>query len=337
MNTENLADLLTKLFRQPRRTTSVLLLGPPGVGKTAIPAQAAANAGKDLVTFALPTCEAVDLRGLPHLIEEWHGTKCHRRTGWASPMPRAGQGVILLDEVSSAAPDVQVAAHHLVWAESGSDMGLPDGWHIVLTGNRAQDKTLFRAPSAPLRNRLTIINLEPELSQWANWAMSNGVSSMVIGFLRWRPELLTAKELPNDGAFPSPRAWVRASELLGLSVSASVERELLVGTVGEGATTEFAAYLRTARELPAIESIMAKPDKADVPSSPSLLYALTTALAQWTREKAEPAMAYMKRLPAEFALLYVRDIRDHYDITSDKDIREWVSKHKILFRNDEAA
>lgn len=335
MNTDNLSDLLTKLFKQPRRTTSVLLLGAPGVGKTAIPAQAAAAARKTLVTFPLPTCEAVDLRGLPHMAEEWHGAQVSRRTLWASPMPRSGQGVILLDEVSSAAPDVQVAAHHLVWAEAGSDMGLPEGWHIVLTGNRAQDKTLFRAPSAPLRNRLTIVQVEAELHQWANWALSHEVSPMVIGFLRWRPELLTAKELPNDGAFPSPRAWVRASELLQLSVSASVERELLVGTVGEGATTEFAAYLRTARELPAIEAIMARPDRAVVPSSPSLLYALTTALAQFTREKSESAMAYMKRLPAEFALLYVRDIRDHFDITTDKDIREWVGKHKSLFRTDE--
>jgi hypothetical protein len=337
MNTGNLADLLTKLFRQPRRTASVLLLGPPGVGKTAIPAQAAAAAGKNLVTFALPTCEAVDLRGLPHLVEEWEGTRCLRRTEWASPMPRAGEGVILLDEISSAAPDVQVAAHHLVWAEAGSDMALPDGWHVILTGNRARDKTLFRAPSAPLRNRLTIIHLEPELAQWAGWAISHAVHPAVIGFLRWRPELLAARELPDDGAFPSPRAWVRASELLSLSVSASVEHELLVGTIGEGATTEFAAYLRTVRELPAIGAIMAHPDKADVPTSPSLLYALTTALAQWTREKGESGMAYMKRLPAEFALLYVRDIRDHYDITTDKDIREWVSKHKSLFRGDEAA
>ena len=40
----------------------------------------------------------------------------------------------------------------LFMQNSGSDMSLPEGWHIVLTGNRAADNTLFRATSGPLRN-----------------------------------------------------------------------------------------------------------------------------------------------------------------------------------------
>ena len=108
-----------------------------------------------------------------------------------------------------------------------------------------------------------------------------------------------------------------------------------MGTVGEGATTEFAAYLRMVRELPSIEAIMASPAKAEVPKSPSLLYALTTALAQYTREKQKSAMPYIKRLPAEFALLFIRDIRDKFDIATDKDIRNWVAEHKGLFDRED--
>jgi len=326
MHPSDLKDTLTKLFQQSERTTTIMLSGGPGVGKTSIVAQAAKDAGKPLITIALPTCEAVDLRGLPQVIDG--------QTKWASPMPRDGQGVILLDELSSAPPDVQVAAHHLVWAEAGSDMSLPAGWHIVVTGNRAQDKTLFRSVSGPLRNRMTIINVDTDLAQWAQWAMDSGIDPSIVGFLRWRPELLVAKEVPADGAFPSPRAWERASDLLSLAVSAAVERELLAGTIGEGPTTEFVAYLRTVRELPAIKEIIAHPDKAEIPTSPSLMYALTSSLAQHTRSSKESAMPYIKRLPAEFALLYVRDIRDHYDIAKDKDVREWIGKHKSLFTND---
>jgi MoxR-like ATPase len=307
---------------------SVFLMGGPGVGKTSIVSQAAREVRKQVLTIALPTCEAVDLRGLPY--------NDNGRTRWASPLPRGGQGVLLLDELSSAAPDVQVAAHHLVWPEEGSDMSLPAGWHIVLTGNRSTDKTLFRAASGPLRNRLTIIPVEASLEHWVKWAMEHNINPAIIGFLRWRPELLTSKEIPNDGAFTSPRAWVSASEVLSFSVHANVERELLLGTVGEGATTEFTAYLRLVRELPAIQAIMDKPDKAAVPTSPSLLYALTSSLAQYTREKKESAMPYVKRMPAEFALLYVRDIRDYFDITTDQDVREWISKHKSLFKDDKS-
>jgi hypothetical protein len=328
---QELTSTLTTIFKRETRSIVVFLQGPPGIGKTAAVGQAARCAGKNLVTFALPTCESVDLRGLP-LIEK--GT-----TRWASPLPRDGQGVILLDELSSAAPDVQVAAHHLVHAEPVSDMSLPAGWHIVLTGNRAVDKTLFRATSAPLRNRLVLINAEPDVRQWTEWAMDNDVNSVITGFVRWRPELLMTKEVPGEGAFPSPRSWEAVSNILSLQMSSAIEREMILGTIGEGASIEFNAYLQTARELPAIESILENQSNALMPKSPPQLYALATSLAQYTRENKKSAMKYVGRMPAEFSLLYVLDVRrgGHYDIRSDKEIGRWISEHSKLFDMEEAA
>jgi len=321
---------LTTLFKQNTRSVVIFLQGPPGIGKTAAVGQAAKLAGKELRTFALPTCESVDLRGLP-TIEKG-------ATLWASPLPRTGQGVLLLDELSSAAPDVQVAAHHLVHAEPGSDMSLPVGWHLVLTGNRASDKTHYRATSAPLRNRLVMVNCEPDVAQWAEWAMNNSIASVIVGFLRWRPELLISKEIPGEGAFPSPRSWEATSNILALEMSAAIEREMILGAIGEGATIEFDAYLRTARELPAIEAILESPTKAQVPKSPAQLYALATALAQFTREHHKSAMSFVARMPAEFALLYILDIRrGNYDIRKDERVGKWIKEHSQLFESGLAA
>src|SRR5215472_12581872 len=97
---------LVSLFGQDKRNIVVFLQGPPGIGKTALVGQAAQNARKELFSLALPTCESVDLRGLPRILDG--------ATRWASPLPKNGQGVLLLDELASAAPDVQVAAHHIV-------------------------------------------------------------------------------------------------------------------------------------------------------------------------------------------------------------------------------
>jgi hypothetical protein len=328
---QEIASTLTTIFKKDTRSIVVFLQGPPGIGKTAAVGQAARSVSKNLVTFALPTCESVDLRGLPHVEKG--------ATRWASPLPRDGQGVVLLDELSSAAPDVQVAAHHLVHAEPGSDMSLPEGWHIVLTGNRAADKTLFRATSGPLRNRLTIINAEPDVKQWAEWAIDNSISAVITAFLRWRPELLMAKEIPGDGGFPSPRSWEAVSSILSLQMSAAVEREMILGTIGEGASIEFGAYLRTARELPAIEGIIHEQARTPVPKSPAQLYALATSLAQYTREHQKSAMKYVSRMPAEFALLYVMDVRrgGHYDIRGDKEIGKWIGEHHKLFDMEMAA
>ena len=324
MYPREITETLTSLFKQETRNVVVFLQGPPGMGKTATVAQAAQRAAKELTTFALPTCESVDLRGLPNIVDG--------STKWASPLPKDGRGVLLLDELSSAAPDVQVAAHHLVHAEPGSDMSLPEGWHLVLTGNRASDKTHYRATSAPLRNRLVMINCEPDVTQWAEWAMDNNISSTVVGFLRWRPELLISKEIPGEGAFPSPRSWEATSNILGLQMGAAIEREMILGAIGEGATIEFDAYLKAARDLPNIEAILDAPTKAAVPKSPAQLYALATSLAQYTREHKKSAMKYVSRMPAEFALLYVMDVRrGGYDIRADKEIGKWVQEHMKLF------
>ena len=182
---------------------------------------------------------------------------------------------------------------------------------------------------------MIIVKLEADVASWATWAMEAGIQPEVIGCLRWRPELLAAKEVPAEGAFCSPRAWERVSHILGLSTPANVERELLIGTIGEGPATEFSAYLKTYRELPALEAIIAAPDKATVPTSPALQYAITTALSQYTKEKQISAMPYMKRLPATFGLLYIRDIRDKYKIGADKDIRSWIAEHKSLFTDED--
>lgn len=319
-----IATTLASLFEQDTRSVVTFLQGPPGIGKTAAVGQAASKAGKVLKTFALPTCESVDLRGLPSVVK---GV-----TQWASPLPKDGQGVLLLDEVSSAAPDVQVAAHHIVQAEPGSDMSLPPGWHLVLTGNRASDKTHYRATSAPLRNRLVILNIEPDVKQWADWAMDSSIDPKVVAFLRWRPELLIAKDIPGEGAFPSPRSWAATSNILNLQMNNAVEREMISGAIGEAATIEFHAYLRTARDLPNIESILKDPTKAPVPKNPAELYALSTSLSQYTREHGKSAMTYIKRMPKEFGLLYILDIRrGGYNVRGDEQIGKWVEANRQLF------
>lgn len=326
MKTSNLLTTLTTAFSAPERDMAFMLSGTPGIGKTGIVAQAAEKAGKRVVTIGLPTCEAVDLRGMPQIV---NGV-----TRWASPLPREGEGVLLLDEVSSAPLDVQVAAHHVVWAERGSDMSLAPGWHVVLTGNRAGDKTLHRPMGAPLRNRIVMIDVEVDVDSWSAWAARNSAHPHIIGFIRWLPDELISKETPAEGAFPSPRAWMRASRILNFACTPEVEAELLAGTIGQAAAVKFSAYLVMARTLPDIEAIMRAPGKAPIPKEPSLCYALTSSLAQHTCLRQVSAMAYVARLPAEYGVLYIRDIRDRYDIRADQDVRDWVGRHIKLFEDD---
>lgn len=324
MKTTDLATTLTAVLQAPENM-SIVILGKPGIGKTAIPAQVAEKLGLECRVINLSTKESVDLLGLPHIKDG--------QTTWASPLPKSGRGVLILDELTSAAPDVQLAAHHILWREKNSDLELGEGWRIIATGNEAQHKTVYRALSGPIRaGRVHIIHLEEDAEQWAKFATDRGIRPEVVAFIRWRPELLASKEIPAEGSYTSPRSWESASRVLSLNLPIQLEREMLTGTIGDSATTEFTGFLRTVRDLPSIQRVMANQAKEAIPTSTSLQYALVSNLAYHTNRTQESAMEYIARMPAEFAMLYIRDIRDHYDISTDKQVRQWIATHKSIFK-----
>lgn len=322
MNIEEAKRMLSGIFSSTERKIIINLQGSPGIGKTSCIAQAAKEKGLAVRTINLTTCEPVDLRGLPRVE--------NGATVWASPMPKEGRGVLILDEISSAARDVQVAAHHVVWAEEGSDVSVGKGWHIVLTGNVATDRTIFHELGAPLRNRLTTLKVTSDFASWRKWAMANDIHDSIIGFLQFRSELLMAKTIPDTGAFPSPRSWEIASQIVkGQFFS---ESEMLLGTIGEGAAIEYMSYLRLFNELVSIEEIMNDPANTEIPKSPGTLYAVICGLARKTIETQKTYMEYVSRCPSEFVILYFNDIRDRYNIAKDQACLEWISEHKEYFK-----
>lgn len=323
MKLQSVSKILTESFSKDSRPTAYMLQGAPGVGKTAIISQIAEKLGMELLNIALPTCESIDLRGLPY--------NDNGITKWASPLPKSGSGILLLDEVSSAPSDVQVAAHHIVWAEKGSDMFLPPEWHLVLTGNRMEDNTHYTGLSAPLRNRMTLIDVTVNAHEWKEWALTQKISPSIVGFIHWRPELLTCADVPEEGAFVSPRSWERLNSLLNFQCSADEEFELIKGTVGIGAAKEFSTYLSVYRHLPSIDIIMRDPFNAEIPKSPALLYALVVQLASWTNQEQKSAMPYIQRMPTEYTLLWIKKVSGNYTLTNDSLIETWIENHKQLF------
>lgn len=294
------------------------LQGPSGIGKTAAIRLAAKNMGIECKIINLTSCEAVDLRGLPRVK--------NGATTWASPLPKTGKGILVLDELSSAPRDVQIAAHHILQSEPGSDVGIGDGWYVVATGNRSIDKTVYYSMGAPLRNRLVIIDAETDIEKWQLWAENNSVSREVRSFLRFKPGLFFTDEPPNVGAFPSPRAWVNASRILQLN-----NHELICGAIGEGAAIEFRAYLNLYKELPSIDEIVAFPSTSKVPENLGVKFAAIELAASWSCINGRDLMAYVGRFPNEFVAMYIYKIRDKVKLKSCPDIVFWLEKNSELF------
>jgi MoxR-like ATPase len=283
--------------RQP-----VFLWGGPGIGKSAIVRRLARQLGTPLQDVRALLLDPVDLRGLPFLASDG-------RSKWATPefLPRSGSGILFLDELNAAPAMVQAGCYQLVLDRKLGEYSLPDGWAIVAAGNREGDRAVTTRMPTPLRNRFVHLEFEIDIEEWSAWAVQAGMRAETIAFLRFRPELLSVFD-KDANAFPSPRSWEFVSRILDAAADPGVEHDLFAGAVGEGAATEFSAFLRMFRELPNIDAILLNPLQEPVPENAAAQYAVATALARCARDlNFDRVCAYLGRMPAEFNVLCVRD------------------------------
>ncbi len=104
---------------------------------------------------------------------------------------------------------------------------MPLGWAIFAAGNRQGDRGVTYSMPAPLANRFSHFEMSVNLDDWVAWAYQHGIDERVIGFLRFRPELLFDFDpAHNPVAFPSPRSWEFAHRALQ---KFGHNREMLIG------------------------------------------------------------------------------------------------------------
>jgi hypothetical protein len=221
--------------------------------------------------------EPSDLRGIPFRTGE--------HVEWATPaiLPDAvrhgEKGILFLDEITSAPPSVSAAAYQLILDRRLGEYEVPDGWAIFAAGNRQGDRGVTYTMPAPLANRFSHFEFETNLDDWVAWAYANGIDERVIGFLRFRPELLFDFDpAHNPVAFPSPRSWEFAHR--GLQKFGN-QPTLLQGTlqacVGPAAGVELNAFVNSLDQMPDLDGIVEGSETA-VPREIDLQYAVAAAL-----------------------------------------------------------
>ena len=316
------AQLLAVLDREFTSTrsghhTPAMIWGPPGVGKSQMVAQVAARHRVPVTDVRLSQMEPTDLRGIPFRVED--------RVEWAVPsmLPDAQrhgpEGILFLDEITSAPPTVSAAAYQLILDRRLGEYYVPNGWAIFAAGNRQGDRGVTYSMPAPLANRFSHFEVETHLDDWVSWAYSNGIDDRVIAFLRFRPELLFDFDpAHNPVAFPSPRSW----EFAHRALQKFFERDdLLLGTlqacVGPAAGIELKAFVDNLEHLPDIDAIL-RGDEVPVPGEIDLQYAVASALVGRARRAKANGQAnevygrileYAKRFPQrEMGVMLVADM-----------------------------
>lgn len=321
--TEKLTDAYETIIHAglPVRTIpSVMLWGPPGVGKSQAVRQIGnrleESTGKKvfITDVRLLLFNPIDLRGIPTANEDKTLAVWLRPKIFQMDPSEDVINILFLDEISAAPQSVQAAAYQITLDRTVGEHRLPDNCIVIAAGNRVTDKSVaFKMPKA-LANRLMHLEVEGDFDSWKEWAIQAGIHEKVIGFLSFRPGCLMGFDSTGDDlAFPTPRSWEMVSSLLN-HVSDDVEQMyvLIAGLVGSGTAAEFRTWTAIYQELPSMEDIF-DGKEASVPEGTDALYALVSSMTAYARKhkteigKIANSIRYGDRLPPDFSVVLMKD------------------------------
>lgn len=295
---------------------AIMLRGAPGVGKSTIVRSVAEKLGIGFIDVRLAQMERVDFAGLPSVnngVTEWNVPSF-----W--PRDPKSKGIILLDEITSAPSDCQVAAYSIVLDRRipNSNYVLPNGWLIVAAGNRSCDRAVVKTMSSALANRFIHFELEANAEDWVKWAILNEINPSVVGFINFRPELLFKMDGQNlEQGWPSPRSWERVSNCIRMfNGNTDIMRKVIYGLIGNGVGLEFMEFFKMSSEFDSILEVMTN-DKVDfeLPEKADKRYAVASAVIyhMWNgvdeKDQEKRVNGFFKvlmKMPNDFGAMMIR-------------------------------
>lgn len=326
ISTTQLYEYIDRLIKSDM---PLFIHGSPGIGKSYIVADVAEKNSLELVDVRLSQMDPVDLRGVPSI----EG----KQTIWMPPVffpqDEDSKGILFLDELNSAPPSVQAAIYQLVLNRKMGEYSLPKQWRIICAGNRVSDRgVVFRLPT-PLANRMVHLHVQARFDDFKLFAIKQGLHPFVIGFLSFRPDLLSTEPVIEDDAnpaFATPRSYHMLSSILQGNDELEKIAPIIYGTIGYGAGVEFLSYVKVYEELPDIASIY-EGHYPELKNEPALLYALVSAMVEYfdgSDAHKEHLFAFSELLPTEFGVMLIKDVvvKDE-SLASFEGFDAWLQKY----------
>src|SRR5206468_1818597 len=110
--------------------------------------------------------------------------------------------------------DIQKAFYALLLERRLGEHALPEGTWVVAAGNRVEDRSLVRALSSALVNRVIILQVRVDVGEWLAWAGAQKLRREAVAFIEDNPEALQRPVPDKPAAFSTPRAWAALAQAL---------------------------------------------------------------------------------------------------------------------------
>ena len=208
------------------RQRPVLLMGPPGIGKTQIMEQVARECQIGLVSYTITHHTRQSAIGLPFISEKNYGGVNKHVTEYTmseivaaiyDKMEETGlkEGLLFIDEINCVSETLAPAMLQFLQYKTFGNHKIPDGWIIAAAGNPPEYNKSVRDFDIATLDRIKRIDVEAEFSVWKEYAKQAEIHPAIISYLTAKPQYFYQVETTVDGRrFATPRGWEDLSRFL---------------------------------------------------------------------------------------------------------------------------
>ena len=210
------------------RQRPIFLMGPPGIGKTAIMEQVASELGVGLVSYSMTHHTRQSALGLPFIEKKIYGGAEYSVSEYTMSeiiasvydmMERTGlkEGILFLDEINCVSETLAPAMLQFLQYKIFGRHRVPDGWIVVTAGNPPEYNNSVREFDIVTWDRLKRIDVEPDYDVWKEYAYKKGIHPAILTYLDIKKSDFYKIETTVDGkSFVTARGWSDLSDMMKL-------------------------------------------------------------------------------------------------------------------------
>lgn len=239
------------------RQRPIFLVGAPGIGKTAIMEQVAADLGIALVSYSMTHHTRQSAIGLPFLKEVTYGDKTYTKSEYTMSeiiasvydvIQKTGkkEGILFLDEINCVSETLAPAMLLFLQYKRFGNQSIPEGWVVVTAGNPPQYNKSVKEFDVATMDRLKVITVDASFSVWKEYAYNAGVHPAILAFLELNEKFFYSIKTNVDGKeYVTARGWedlsteIQAYERHGFPVTQELVSEYITN---KEAARKFTVY-----------------------------------------------------------------------------------------------